>query len=187
MDLRNAQRTHVLHNAIMSQLREYIEREFASMKSRSSIFDLERVIDDWVFMCFFVGNDFLPHLPSLEIREGAIDRLIRLYQRDFARMDGYITEVLYLLRALLIRPAEFSLANTPHINTCTRVFSGVGLSGGGEKFSQRMARVADVESATPPPSMVGGRIFSQSTQQARLFQILWADKRQNNQAKSTVW
>lgn len=43
--------------------------------------DLERCVDDFVMMCFFVGNDFLPHLPSLSIHKGSIDQMILLYQK----------------------------------------------------------------------------------------------------------
>jgi 5'-3' exoribonuclease 2 len=72
-------------------LREYLEVELY-VPSQPHAFDLERAIDDWVFMCFFVGNDFLPHLPSLDIRENGIDTLITIWRDSIPMMGGYLTK-----------------------------------------------------------------------------------------------
>lgn len=71
-------------------LKEYLEREL-EMPNLPFEYNFDRVIDDWVFMCFFVGNDFLPHLPSLEIRENAIDRLVNLYKTAVYKTRSFLT------------------------------------------------------------------------------------------------
>jgi 5'-3' exoribonuclease 2 len=87
----------------VSILREYLEVEL-NVSSALFPFNLEQAIDDWVLLIFFVGNDFLPHLPSLEIREGAIDTLLKIWKDELPRMGGYVTNhgQLELARAEII-------------------------------------------------------------------------------------
>ena len=74
-------------------LREYLEYQFSRFADALPFqFDFERCIDDFVFICFFVGNDFLPHLPSLSIRDGSVDQMMILYLEILPTIGDYLTD-----------------------------------------------------------------------------------------------
>jgi 5'-3' exoribonuclease 1 len=86
------QNFYLMHLCIV---REYLELEFQELKEDGALgfpFDLERVIDDFILMAFFVGNDFLPNLPNLHINEGALALMFKVYKTILPKGDGYINE-----------------------------------------------------------------------------------------------
>lgn len=70
-------------------LREYLVLEFSDLELPFQL-DPERVVDDFVMMCFFVGNDFLPHMPTLDIREKGIELMIKVYRDMLPHLGGYM-------------------------------------------------------------------------------------------------
>ncbi|QDS69169.1 hypothetical protein FKW77_010549 [Venturia effusa] len=86
------QNFYLMHLCIV---REYLELEFQELKEPGTLgfsFDMERIIDDFILMAFFVGNDFLPNLPHLHINEGALALMFKVYKDTLPKAKGYINE-----------------------------------------------------------------------------------------------
>ena len=86
------QNFYLMHLCIV---REYLELEFQDLKEPAVLdfpFDMERIIDDFILMAFFVGNDFLPHLRNLHINEGALALMFKVYKSVLPKAGGYINE-----------------------------------------------------------------------------------------------
>jgi 5'-3' exonuclease len=69
-------------------LRECLQLELCH-DSCVDTFDIERVVEDITLFCMLLGNDFLPASPTVEISEGSLDVMFKLYSHFY--IDGYMT------------------------------------------------------------------------------------------------
>ncbi len=60
-------------------LRERIQTDMFWTSDDGSFADPQGLVRDFVLMCYFLGNDFLPQVKCLNIYEGAIDNMISQY------------------------------------------------------------------------------------------------------------
>ncbi|RYG65046.1 hypothetical protein EON64_12735 [archaeon] len=77
--------------------------------SHNSVVDIdpERVLDDFIFLSFFVGNDFLPQLPGLSIGESAFDIIFDAYKTSLSGKDP--------VSICIIHHTLHTVHRTPHI------------------------------------------------------------------------
>ena len=52
----------------------------------------KQVVVDYVFLCFLLGNDFLPHLVNLDINENSINSLLQIYVKLLSVKKTYLLE-----------------------------------------------------------------------------------------------
>jgi len=61
------------------------DREIDLIKDKNKVYD-------YVFLCFFLGNDFLPHFPAINIRTGGTDKMINAYRDTFGNSNENLTD-----------------------------------------------------------------------------------------------
>jgi 5'-3' exonuclease len=67
----------ILNSLISTTIKEYINKN-NNIINISKIND-DNLIKDFIFMCYFLGNDFLPHIYALDIYNNGIEQLIINY------------------------------------------------------------------------------------------------------------
>ena len=49
-------------------------------------------IYDYILLCFFLGNDFMPHFPAINIRTGGVDKMLQAYKATIGGTNENLTD-----------------------------------------------------------------------------------------------
>tara|TARA_Y100000780_G_scaffold232569_1_gene266671 strand:- start:15934 stop:17688 length:1755 start_codon:yes stop_codon:yes gene_type:complete len=70
---------NTMKEAFYETLSDKIVDRFKYKKLKVKLSKQTNMINDFIFVCYFLGNDFLPHFPSIDINKGGLDVLLEAY------------------------------------------------------------------------------------------------------------
>jgi 5'-3' exonuclease len=79
-------------DASLEPLEQYVldipllSQEIMNHMSSSST-NSSTLVHDYIFLCFFLGNDFMPHFPAVNIRTGGVDKMMNAYKATLGPND----------------------------------------------------------------------------------------------------
>jgi len=86
-------------------LRDYLEIEFSPLKEKmGGRYNLDKIIDDFVFLNLFLCNRFLPRVFCMNVKIENIDRILEVFKEYLEQCDGYINNkgVIDWVRAIFL-------------------------------------------------------------------------------------
>ena len=61
------------------------------MNNENTEINVNRIYD-YIFLCFFLGNDFMPHFPAINIRTGGVDKMLQAYKATIGGTNEVLTD-----------------------------------------------------------------------------------------------
>ena len=74
-------------------LKECLDIEYGCLKEKMQIeYNIDKISRDFIFLFFFIGNDFLPRIYAYNIREKSIEKMIQGFKDYLVTCEAYITD-----------------------------------------------------------------------------------------------
>jgi 5'-3' exoribonuclease 2 len=75
------------NNQIINILKKKVDSLNKDNESKPIKIDFENknFINDFIFLCYLLGNDFLPHIPSIDIKKNGLDFLLDCYSEVYIK------------------------------------------------------------------------------------------------------
>lgn len=67
----------------IDSLKTYLIFEFEDYLGEINNEYIVRMLDDYIFLCFLIGNDFIPKIPWLNIKYGGLDKILNAYYQIY--------------------------------------------------------------------------------------------------------